>query len=354
MDKAANNRLIDARVNGVLKKLKAVLDSINDFYIFFAPDLQVLSFNQAASNLSFNVHGKHLDVGASFLDFDNQEKGFKGFGDYFKKAINGETIRVEQLIRLDQEGNERWLELILKPINDANFGLIGVSFIANDIHERKLAEQKLMHAEIKYRALLENNHDAIVIVNSEGKLTYASPGIEIVLGYQPEEVIGLAGQEFYHPDDLGLFLECISESFKKPGIPIFYPSRLRHKKGHFIFAEGTVTNLINVEGVNGIVGNFRNVTESKIAMDMLEQQNKELSKIAWIQSHKMRAPVATILGLINLFNHKNLADPINEEVISKILVTVASLDQTVKEVVGIAITTDYSQMGKGVPDQLAD
>jgi signal transduction histidine kinase len=58
-----------------------------------------------------------------------------------------------------------------------------------------------------------------------------------------------------------------------------------------------------------------------------------LSDIAHTQAHDVRGPVATILGLLQLFNHDDPTDPINGEVINKLNVATEKLDNVVKEVV---------------------
>ena len=65
----------------------------------------------------------------------------------------------------------------------------------------------------------------------------------------------------------------------------------------------------------------------------IEAQSNVLSDIAHTQAHDVRGPVATILGLLQLFNHEDPTDPINGEVISKLNIATEKLDNVVKEVV---------------------
>ena len=65
----------------------------------------------------------------------------------------------------------------------------------------------------------------------------------------------------------------------------------------------------------------------------IEAQSNVLSDIAHTQAHDVRGPVATILGLLQLFNHEDPTDPINKEVIDKMSIATEKLDNVVKEVV---------------------
>jgi tetratricopeptide (TPR) repeat protein len=65
----------------------------------------------------------------------------------------------------------------------------------------------------------------------------------------------------------------------------------------------------------------------------IEAQDTVLSDIAHMQSHNVRGPVATILGLVQIFNKENLADPINKDIIDGLTEVTEKLDVAVKEVI---------------------
>jgi GAF domain-containing protein len=65
----------------------------------------------------------------------------------------------------------------------------------------------------------------------------------------------------------------------------------------------------------------------------LETQNEKLREIAFLQSHQVRVPIANVLGLFQLFNFSNPADPVNSEIMSKLKVTADTLDTVIREIV---------------------
>jgi PAS domain S-box-containing protein len=77
----------------------------------------------------------------------------------------------------------------------------------------------------------------------------------------------------------------------------------------------------------------RDITEQRKHVLRIEEQNTALREIAFIESHKVRGPVATILGLEQLFNYDDFSDPINKIIIEGISKTTKDLDEIVKEVV---------------------
>lgn len=73
--------------------------------------------------------------------------------------------------------------------------------------------------------------------------------------------------------------------------------------------------------------------EKRISDKKLKIQNEKLVEIAFLQSHQVRAPIAQILGLYNLFNFDDYSDPMNAEIFDKMKDTAKSLDNIVRDIV---------------------
>jgi PAS domain S-box-containing protein len=130
-----------------------------------------------------------------------------------------------------------------------------------------------------FRALIENAHEAVVLYNVYGKIVFASKSLRRICGYHEQEVIGRSGEAFIHREDKeharAVFLELLSKPGKRA--PLIH--RLRHKKGHYIWAESLLTNFSHVPEINGIVSNFRDITEKKLAEEKIFQTRELLQTI---------------------------------------------------------------------------
>ena len=73
----------------------------------------------------------------------------------------------------------------------------------------------------------------------------------------------------------------------------------------------------------------RDITEQIIYLKMIETQNDKLSKIAWVQSHEVRGPLATILGLTELLKPE---DSYNAEILTHLKVAANNLDDVIKRI----------------------
>lgn len=83
----------------------------------------------------------------------------------------------------------------------------------------------------------------------------------------------------------------------------------------------------------GVAILMTDVTEIKMAAQKIENQNSALREIAFLQSHRVRRPLANILGLIHVFNQEDLSDPFNKTVLEKLLFSTHELDEVVRSIV---------------------
>ena len=73
--------------------------------------------------------------------------------------------------------------------------------------------------------------------------------------------------------------------------------------------------------------------QKRIADETLKHQYEKLYEIAFLQSHQVRGPVATILGLINMFNFDIPDDPLNTDLIKHLQEATISLDKVIHMIV---------------------
>jgi signal transduction histidine kinase len=91
--------------------------------------------------------------------------------------------------------------------------------------------------------------------------------------------------------------------------------------------------IYNTEGeVSGAACVARDVTDDIEKMDFIEKQNKKLKEIAWMQSHKMRSPVASLKGLLQLWDKKDPGSAENAALLGYMETALDNIDKIIHEI----------------------
>lgn len=143
--------------------------------------------------------------------------------------------------------------------------------------ERKQALQQLRRSEERFRSLLEHALDIITVLGADGRITYASPSTERVLGYLPDEMVGRSIAEFVDPDDLERTQEFTGPD--PPASPVRREFRVRCKGGGWRVIEAVGRSLLDDPSIHGIVINARDVTERKASEARIREVNHYLQAV---------------------------------------------------------------------------
>ena len=136
--------------------------------------------------------------------------------------------------------------------------------LSEKVVQRKNAEERLHWSEKHFRALIENSADAIGLMDAQGYFLYASPSTVRVLGYEPEELVGINGFDvLVHPNDVELTRCTFAALLRQPGKSQITEFRVRHKDGTWRWIEGSGLNLLEEPDVTAIVVNYRDITVRK-------------------------------------------------------------------------------------------
>ncbi len=147
---------------------------------------------------------------------------------------------------------------------------IGVIFKFSEVlYDRKGAETACAENEQRFRALTEHASDGVVIYGSSGRIEYTSPATSRILGYSEGEILQSDPIQITHPDDLPNLLPMLNELQQTPGSTITTEYRMRHKDGSWRWIESNVSNFSKIAGIDGLVFNFRDITERKQAEETL-------------------------------------------------------------------------------------
>jgi PAS domain S-box-containing protein len=258
-----------------------------------------------------------------------------------------------------KHGHYIWLEGSLKNLlDDPTINAIVVNF--RDVSERKFQEEKLATSEMRFRTLIENNFDCILLTTENSELLYQSPSVERITGFAPPEKKSMS--EFFrvHPDDVENAKILSIRLRQNPGTPIRFQLRFPRKNGEYMWAEGVSTNFLQDARVNAIVTNFRDVTDQKVSeaeilklnaelevrvqkrTTELQEANKELESFSYSVSHDLRAPLRIINGFSQILidDYAEKLDSHGQLLINKIMRNAHRMGQLIDDLL------NFSKLGR--------
>jgi PAS domain S-box-containing protein len=132
---------------------------------------------------------------------------------------------------------------------------------AQDVSERKEAERALQEREERFRRLIENSSDQVMIVDTAGAVTYVGPSVERMLGYTPDEFLGIRPIDIVHPDDVPLVMEADRPPRRPPRRHDHHPVPHPAQGRQLAVFENLGRTVSPHSADEGLVANCRDVTE---------------------------------------------------------------------------------------------
>lgn len=150
--------------------------------------------------------------------------------------------------------------------------------IGIDIPECKRVEETLLESEERFRLLTENASDLVVVFDTEGSVSYASPSVRSVGGYAPEDLIGTSFLDLVHPEDLPRAKDALRRAVARPGERIPLELRVRHNSGDWLYLDVTGVNLLEEPAIRGLVANAHDITGRKRSEEALRRRTDDLAR----------------------------------------------------------------------------
>jgi PAS domain S-box-containing protein len=238
------------------------------------------------------------------------------------------------------------------PQTEADGSVLWTGFIT-DITESKQARQQLQESEARYSSMISNISDVIAIMDADGQMTFKSANIEKFFGWLPEERIGTSGFATVHPDDIpdvqNVFYSLLGEENSMKTLEFRY---LR-KDGTYKPIELTASNQLNIPAINGVLLNYRDISERKereqkinVQNEQLHKLNAEKDKFFSIIAHDLRGPMGLFMQLTELLADKETV--LSADEVSEMIDDMSNLAQNTFNLLEELL--EWSQISRGYYD----
>lgn len=162
-------------------------------------------------------------------------------------------------------GEIRWQQWTVHAIFNSEQQIVEYQAVGRDISDRKWAEAALISSEERFRTLVQNASDVIVVMRIDGTSSYVSPSAAGVLGFAAESLLGRDVFASVHPEDLPQAETAFLEAVECPDQTVRVELRVRHPHRGWIDLECTCRSQLHEPSIQGVVINIRDISERKRA-----------------------------------------------------------------------------------------
>ena len=283
------------------QRFRAIFDQTYEFIGLMTPEGILMEVNRAA--LDFAGLEESDVVGRPFWEtawWTHSPELQQRLRDAVTRSASGQFVRFEAYHQ-DPNGEVHDLDFSLKPVKDRQGNVILLIPEGRDITERKRAEEALRESERRYKTVVDHARDVIYTIAMDTTITSLSCAFEKATGWSRREWIGKRIEEIIHPEDWPLVVEMGIRLFSGEKPPI-HEVRIRTKSSGYITAEFSIAELIENDGVVGIIGVGRDTTERKRMEEELQkaQRLKSLGVLAGGIAHDFNNILTPILANISI------------------------------------------------------
>lgn len=287
-------------------EVKEVLNNLTIPVFCISPSKKLIYSNVVFKD-TFGTCSKELHPRISNLFFDES--------DYLKLCNmlykgSEKMINNYESCMVTYKGNTIHVLLSSHPVYN-NERLQGILFFVNDITERIKTEEELKVSNERYKIITKATAEVVWDLDIEKELIFWGEGYKRLFDYDLKENISTIThwEELVHPEDYKFVNNSLRSHLRNNNSnkwEIEY--RYRKKDGSFanILDRGFILRDSAGKAIR-MVGAMQDITFIKAYIRKIENQNSSLKEIAWLQSHKVRAPLARIMAINNLLMEKGLS-----------------------------------------------
>jgi PAS domain S-box-containing protein len=202
----------------------------------------------------------------------------EGMRQHWARVVQGQSVSVETRCRR-KHGDDVWAALNLHAQCDSSGIPAAVLAYAQDITERRRAEESLHENEEKFRIAFEHAPYGMSLIRADGKYLAVNPAVCRMFGYSKEELLAGTLNRITHPDDVERGVEWIRKCQAGEPCEEEFEKRFIHKDGHVMWGVVTSTWLRDSNGkLRMSVAHVRDITFRKQAELALRESEARLQE----------------------------------------------------------------------------
>ncbi|BDD02526.1 PAS domain S-box protein [Aureibacter tunicatorum] len=285
--------------------------------------------------ITFDQNGNITDFNSPLVDM--LDISYENVADHSIYDILEFQENIELISTLDQNSNQSMLfdhidlitynnNKIPVEINAKKIDVNQYQAIIRDISERIIKDQELHRSHCKNSAILKAIPDTMLIINQEG----------IIIDFydshlNPNEYIGCYATAFFDENTFDAVKKGFEKAMKQSQTIIIEFQKPNHNTDLISYYEAR----IRVKQDKKFLVIVRNITDKIKANNKLVEVNHDLETFMYKSSHNLKGPIASILGMVNVFK-LDVEDDKSLQYISMLEESALTLNNTLEELVEVA------------------
>ena len=189
-----------------------------------------------------------------------------------------------RIVRSD--GSIRWMQSNGAPRCAQDGTFLGYAGAIIDVTERYALLESKEKSEASFRMLAENSSDLISHHGPSGTYIYASPSSARILGFTPEELIGMNVYDRVHPEDLSIVQSEVRNQVRSGSAGSLIEFRAQHKDGHYVYLGTKATVLTDSETHEkiGTIAVSRDITVERRIQEELRKREERFRSLTQLSA----------------------------------------------------------------------
>ena len=198
--------------------------------------------------------------------------------------------------------------------------------------ERKKTLIQLEDSEKRYSDLFHLSPQPMWVYDTESlRFLDVNIAAETHYGYSLQEFLGMTIKDIRPAEEIPQLIKRVEFFNEQPATHNVGIYKHQKKNGDVIFVE-IKSNTLPFQNTTGRIILANDVTERMTYVEAIEKQNEKLQEIAWIQSHIVRAPLARIMGIIDIIKNYGIDDADGENLLCHLMTSAEELDVIIKDI----------------------
>jgi PAS domain S-box-containing protein len=315
--------------------LAAIIEAVPDFVALVDTQARLLLANTLYQNYFLSQYGQPLRYGVSMFEQIADSSRSVYWKPYYQKALQGEVFSVVDEVFL-VDGEQRTFEVRFMPVRNEEREVLGCSIVIRDLTELIASRQSLQNKQDLLASISQNIKEGIYRSSPEHGVFYANQTFLEMFGYESlDDLREYSPQGLYFlPEERAKIVQKLVKDVTFSNLEVHF----RRKDGSHFWGELSGMTSTDKQGNVWFDGAVRDITQRKEADELLRLQNDELKKVneeldrfVYSASHDLRAPLMSILGIVELMKIEKQSE--NQDLyIEMIEKSVKKLDMLTREI----------------------